>query len=225
MSEKQFVLYEHVFPNGKRYIGISSNVTARWAHGYKTQGKMANAIKHYGWDNVKHNIIVDGLSKEQAETLEKYLIDALDTIDNGYNTAIGGDNINTTYLNANVLRMINLSKKVDKKYGYECGQKQEPDDIVSFCESGRTNKNKSLLINDIDDEINSEHSDYKSIYSGIHFIDGDLERCEAYFYYMREILKRRIEGKPYSAQDIVPYETHRFRFYFEGGVNDCEREV
>lgn len=92
---KSYCVYEHVFPNGKRYIGITCDVEKRWRNGkgYETQGKIANAIRCYGWENVKHNIIIDGISKEQAEKLERYLIAELDTIVNGYNTTIGGENI------------------------------------------------------------------------------------------------------------------------------------
>ena len=65
-----FSVYCHTFPNGKKYIGISKDAEKRWGVngcGYNTQPKMARAIKKYGWDNVDHEIIVDGLEKEQAE--------------------------------------------------------------------------------------------------------------------------------------------------------------
>ena len=109
----KFLVYEHVFPNGKKYIGITSNAKARFRNGkgYEAQGKIANAIKHYGWDNIQHNIIVDDLTKEQAEKLEKYLIAELHTIDEGYNTAIGGENVNGFYLNGYILAIIDYAKK------------------------------------------------------------------------------------------------------------------
>ena len=107
-----YCVYEHIFPNGKKYIGISGNAEKRWrnGNGYENQRKIANAIRHYGWDNVTHNIIVDGLDKEQAQTIEKYLIAELDTIRNGYNTDIGGGCGNGTYLNEHMLEMINHAK-------------------------------------------------------------------------------------------------------------------
>lgn len=104
----KFLVYEHVFPNGKKYIGITSNAKARFRNGkgYEAQGKITNAIDKYGWDNIQHNIIVDGLEKEQAERLEKYLIAELHTIDDGYNTSPGGEKVNGFYLNAYVLSML-----------------------------------------------------------------------------------------------------------------------
>ena len=87
---KTYSVYEHVFPNGKRYIGISCEPEKRWngGHGYDVQPKMKRAIQYYGWNNIEHNIICEGLPKEQAEHLEMYLIDKLDTIDNGYNVIL-----------------------------------------------------------------------------------------------------------------------------------------
>ena len=114
-----FSVYCHTFPNGKKYIGISKDAEKRWGVngcGYNTQPKMERAIKKYGWDNVDHEIIVDGLEKEQAEKLEIYLISELDTIENGYNSAIGGDNIKSTYLNEHILFMIRESKRFVELY-------------------------------------------------------------------------------------------------------------
>ena len=109
MSNK-WCVYEHRFPNGKRYIGITSNdPEKRWnnGNGYKQQTKVRKAIKHYGWDNIKHTVLVDGLSREAAERLEQYLIAELDTIGNGYNVAIGGNaGGKATYLSPYLMMMI-----------------------------------------------------------------------------------------------------------------------
>ena len=111
-----YCVYEHVFPNGKKYIGITRDTHARWRNGkgYETQDKVNRAINKYGWDNIQHNIIVDGITKEQAETLEKYLIAELHTINNGYNVSSGGENITAYYLDAYVLKMINYIKQYKK---------------------------------------------------------------------------------------------------------------
>ena len=205
MSEK-FCVYEHVFPNGKKYIGITSDAEKRWRNGkgYETQGKIANAIKHFGWEHVKHDIIVEGLNKEQALALERYLITELDTIENGYNTAIGGENINTSYLNAHVLKMIRDSKLMDKKYGTP----QREDDIVSFCERGKTNKQIAETINSLDREIeeNPITRGYKT--------RRDERRVDMYFYYMRELLAIKSGAK----REITRYEESLFSFLFGGNI-------
>lgn len=106
----KWCVYEHKFPNGKRYIGITStDPQKRWrnGNGYETQPKMHNAIVKYGWDNIKHNILIDGIDREQAEAMERYLIASLDTIKGGYNVAIGGSDCgHGTYLHPYILAMV-----------------------------------------------------------------------------------------------------------------------
>lgn len=62
-----YYVYKHTFPNGKVYIGITSQKPEnRWnsGKGYlrKINGKyaqplMANAVIKHGWDNIKHEIL------------------------------------------------------------------------------------------------------------------------------------------------------------------------
>ena len=94
-----YTVYEHVFPNGKRYIGITKqDPERRWAggKGYKDCPKMQQAIAKYGWGSVLHNILYEGLTKAEAELEEIRLIKELQTIDNGYNIEHGG-NTNGTH--------------------------------------------------------------------------------------------------------------------------------
>lgn len=88
-----FTVYEHVFPDGKSYIGItSSGVDKRWENGkgYAGQRKMMAAIETFGWNNVQHRIIADGLDLGQACALERAFIKDRDSVKNGYNSYAGG---------------------------------------------------------------------------------------------------------------------------------------
>lgn len=206
---KGFCVYEHVFPNGKKYIGISSNAEKRWRNGkgYETQGKIAKAIQSYGWENIQHNVIADNLSAEQAGDIEKYLIAELDTINNGYNTSIGGENINTTFLREHILYEIRESDALDIIYG---ANKSE-DGIVSVFERAKYDKEKAELLNKIDEEIQRNFPDYKELKTN-YFYDGRLERCEAYWYYARTIYEQLAQGY-YDTARIVKYEKYRESFY------------
>lgn len=106
----QWSVYEHVFPNGKRYIGITKTEPGvRWGYkgyGYNSQPKIARAIQKYGWDNIQHNIIIQGLTEEQAKNTEQFFISELDAIDNGYNTDVGGGAVFSFYLDSFLLEMI-----------------------------------------------------------------------------------------------------------------------
>ena len=93
--EKKYCLYCHTTPSGKRYIGVTSrNPLRRWngGHGYFDSPYFYQAIKKYGWENIKHEIWYEGLSEQEASDLEKELIAAYETNDRGkgYNIDLGG---------------------------------------------------------------------------------------------------------------------------------------
>lgn len=98
--ERSYYLYLHSFPDGKYYVGITSQQPEkRWNNGkgYRRkrngrwcQPKMAKAIGKFGWENIKHEVLFEGLTKEEAERLEQELIIYYDSINNGYNIAKGG---------------------------------------------------------------------------------------------------------------------------------------
>ena len=82
-----YTVYEHLFPNGKRYIGITKlPPKERWeknGNGYKTQS-VFRAITKYGWDNIEHNIISTNLSYEDACNMEVELIKKYKTMNKKY---------------------------------------------------------------------------------------------------------------------------------------------
>lgn len=94
-SEPTFKVYKHTAPNGKVYIGITSQpVERRWQHGYGYAGNehFTRAIMKYGWDNIRHEVLFTGLDMEIAVQLEKYFIVEYCAFDPafGYNKDIGG---------------------------------------------------------------------------------------------------------------------------------------
>lgn len=106
-----YSVYCHTFPNGKKYFGITNNPEKRWNNGkgYDTQPKMKRAIDCYGWDNIKHEIIIDGLDYETAAKIEKIMISAHNSIEDGYNVSIGGGDINGYYISPYLSEMINAA--------------------------------------------------------------------------------------------------------------------
>lgn len=90
-----FCVYKHTAPNGKVYIGITGrNPLTRWNHGngYRGNPHFWNAICKYGWDNIRHEVLMSGLSKEEAERCEIVLIKSHDSTNpaRGYNKSTGG---------------------------------------------------------------------------------------------------------------------------------------
>lgn len=96
MDDKKYCVYKHTCPNGKIYIGITmQGVKRRWGngHNYSRQKLFNNAIKKYGWNNIRHEVLFTGLEKNEAKELEKELISKYKSFNSlyGYNISLGGE--------------------------------------------------------------------------------------------------------------------------------------
>lgn len=118
----KYIVYMHISPSNKRYIGITKqNPQKRWCNGkgYKQNIYFTNAINKYGWDNFEHIILFEGLSKEEAEIMEKCYIALYDTMnrERGYNRTEGGDGTCGHIVSEESRRRISEGKK-----GKQCGE-------------------------------------------------------------------------------------------------------
>lgn len=94
LSDNNYKVYKHTCPNGKVYIGITKcNPLERWGNGfgYESQTYFFRAIVKYGWINIKHEILYDNLSEQEAKKLEIQLIKEYNSqdINYGYNIDLG----------------------------------------------------------------------------------------------------------------------------------------
>lgn len=91
-----YFVYKHTSPTGKIYIGITcQEPEKRWSNGngYAGNDYFVKAIRKYGWDNFKHEILFSGLTKEEAcqkeiELIAKYKSNQREF---GYNISARGD--------------------------------------------------------------------------------------------------------------------------------------
>ena len=94
-------IYSFLFPNGKMYIGFTkrSKVEDRWNEHYKgslkegcaKQSKLYNAIRKYGFDNIKKEVLYESEDIDfTLHVMEDYYINFYNTIENGYNNCKGG---------------------------------------------------------------------------------------------------------------------------------------
>lgn len=95
-SAENYVVYLHVSPSNKTYIGITKqSVTRRWQNGYayRNNPHFFNAIQKYGWDAFEHRILYKNMSIEQAKEIEIKLIAFFKSNDHnfGYNQSTGGE--------------------------------------------------------------------------------------------------------------------------------------
>lgn len=91
-----YKVYCHIFPNGKRYVGITrTSLERRWGEGrnYSSCPLVSRAIAKYGWENISHEILCETDSLEDAEKQERGFIEKFDTLnpEHGYNILPGGD--------------------------------------------------------------------------------------------------------------------------------------
>ena len=154
-SKNRYILYKHIFPNGKVYIGITcKSVGTRWrkdGSGYSQQKLIWNAIQKYGWDNIKHEILFTNLTKEEAclkevEYIAKY---NSNDIKGGYNQSLGGECSAIGYrMTEEAKNKIREANKGEKCYWYGKHLSAETRRKISYAHKGRTAWNKGSSVSD-----------------------------------------------------------------------------
>lgn len=116
--ENSYTVYMHILPNNKIYIGMTCKKPIyRWnnGNGYFSNKELTKSIKEYGWENVKHEILYENLTKEEAEQKEIELIARYKANNRkyGYNIENGGMHKGkTSYITRKKQSRARLGKKV-----------------------------------------------------------------------------------------------------------------
>ena len=74
--KKNYVVYQHVTPDGMYYFGATSNIKRRWecnGINYK-RTSLQPFIEKYGWENIQHIVLFRDQTKEDALWIEDFLI-------------------------------------------------------------------------------------------------------------------------------------------------------
>lgn len=93
--KNEYCVYMHTLPNGKCYIGQTKQKPEyrfRNGDGYKGCRYFYSAIQKYGWEKIKHEILIDDLTQKEADYYEKYYITLYrsNNKEYGYNLRSGG---------------------------------------------------------------------------------------------------------------------------------------
>ena len=105
-KETPCCIYTHISPSGKVYIGQTRQkyLSSRWegGRGYKRCKIFFRAIQKYGWDNFQHIMLYDGLTPDEANSIECELIAEYKSKGMSYNSHPGGEGKRPTPINKRV---------------------------------------------------------------------------------------------------------------------------
>lgn len=144
----KYSVYKHTCPNGKVYIGLTCrDPKERWhgGHGYKSNPHFYNAIKKYGWNNIKHEILCSELSKEDASDYERLFIFIYNSTDRryGYNHETGGT-IGYTHSEDTRHTLSEIGKTKVGKLNSFFGYKHSDESKIKMSEAKKKNPNTKL---------------------------------------------------------------------------------
>ncbi len=143
-----YIVYMHISPSGKRYIGITCRKPEkRWqnGHNYKNNEYFSKAIKKYGWDNFEHIIVARGLTEEEAKWLEIELIREFDSTnqEKGYNITLGGESGNGYKHTDESKKKISETKKGKNNPNYGKPLPEETKKKISEANKGKTHSDET----------------------------------------------------------------------------------
>lgn len=92
-----YSVYILTVKDGRKYIGATSmKPKARWNHGngYRHSPELWEVICRDGWESIDAQVVMSGLTEEEASILEQELIDRYHTVEPecGFNIEYGGVN-------------------------------------------------------------------------------------------------------------------------------------
>ena len=142
---KYWSIYVHEFPDGKKYVGMTSQMPLhRWGHNgnaYKCQVTLWKAIEDAGWDNIGHKILALTDSHELAEECEQYFIREFKTNipEFGYNIESGGDHAKGHHLNQETRHKMSNSRRGAKNWIFGKHMSEETKRKLSESHKGKIN--------------------------------------------------------------------------------------
>lgn len=151
MEERKYIVYLHVSPSCKYYVGITKNGIKERSgcngQRYRKNIYFTRAIQKYGWDNFEHKILAKNLTCKEACKLEEFFIQKYNSanLQYGYNLTYGGEgNVPTEH-----------SRYLISKNHADCSKENN-----SFWGKHHTEKTKKLI---------SENHDYSKQSGSKHF--------------------------------------------------------
>lgn len=88
-----YTIYKYTFPNGMIYVGVTKRtIKQRQAFGYQHNQRLVDAIRFYGWKQIKSEAVFITDDEATAYNAERQFIAEFDSTNPsiGYNISLGG---------------------------------------------------------------------------------------------------------------------------------------
>lgn len=149
-------IYLITSPHGKPYVGQSTSTFEgkkiwykHFEKGNQTNRKIVNAIRKYGWDNMKFEIIEENndWSKKELNDKEIYWIAEYKSVELGYNMTNGGDGLDSESAKRIVTKMWSQATDEWKATRAKNCSRAQLKRFIDNPESNATKKRKSKAHN------------------------------------------------------------------------------
>ena len=113
----RYTVYQILFPNGKKYIGCTSATLLKRINDHISamesglNYKIYNAIRKYGVNNLKFEVLGKYKTKEEMFAAERYFIKIYNSQLNGYNTTSGGEGCPGRVVTEEQRKIISIGQK------------------------------------------------------------------------------------------------------------------
>lgn len=204
-----YTVYKAILPSNKVYIGYTSMSLEDRKKAHKSLAyskkrkkyKFANAIRKYGWENVKWYTIATFSNKKEALSFEKYCItEKYKSNINGYNLTNGGESCKFTE---------SSKKNIAKAHGSKW--------FRVFCKHTKKhigtwiNKKRCAKDLNISDRRISDYLKYKRFNNNYYFIESSTFHSFDYIDYLQSCLPKR--GKSFMKKVKVKFSNGKIKYF------------
>lgn len=159
-----YCIYKHTAPNGKVYIGQTCQKPEnRWKNGkgYSNNEYFMRAIEKYGWDNFEHEILFNGLTKEDADMLEMKTIEEYNSTHKAYGFNIDNGGYGKGKHSLETLKKMSEGRKGIQAWNKGISMSEEQKRVLSEKTKGRPSAFKGMHHNNETKEKLSKCQSYK----------------------------------------------------------------
>ena len=228
-NAKIFCVYKHTVPDGRYYIGFTHNTQDRWGRGanYVRAPLFYPLIQEYGWDAIKHEVLISSLTLKEACAEEKRLIQ--EAQDKGISLNVSRGGLGGGYTGPRPERTEETKKKISER---NSGKKHTQEHIEKFRRSNKWRFRPVRVYKDGNVVGEFENAHQASIALGIEkvYVYAALKRKSHYTsgYIFEELENKVKRGQPrkyYPRTPRINPITNKIRCIKRGSENALAKPI